>query len=70
MFELNPLNWEIEVYGTLPDDTLFPLKCVGVEIDGVKGILIRSGQWFNLETRQWVQKTSAPYIAGLPNQAR
>ena len=43
---INPLDWTIEDrYGTLPEGVTNPFRCTGLEIDGVNGIFIRSGQW-------------------------
>ena len=68
---IEPETWNLTVLGTVPAETLpdTTLRCAGVEIGGVKGIFTRRGQWFNLETRLWEEKTPMPLVAGgdMPN---
>jgi hypothetical protein len=64
--EVDVLSWVPDVIGVVPDDIGTPQKCAGVDIEGVPGIYVRSGHWFNLDTRMWEAKAALPLPAPNP----
>jgi len=67
--EFDFFTWEPTQIGVVTDEVGEPKKCAGVEINGVPGIYVRSGYWFNLDTRMWEPKEPVPVTDGNPANA-
>ncbi len=64
---IDPTTWSIdEQFAETPEEAREVFRCAGVEIDNDPGIFTKSGLWFNLTAKEWVQKTAPPLDPAAP----